>query len=56
MVGYDAIFKNIETAGAEDIVAEIENYSTPDVLNSVETSLNYLLDAAFVKTSYQKQF
>ena len=56
MVGYDAIFKNIETAGAEDIVAEIENYSTPDVLNSVETSLNYLLDAAFVKASYQKQF
>lgn len=54
MVGYDAIFRNIGTAGAEDIVAEIENYSTSDVLKSVEESMNYLLDASFVKASYRK--
>lgn len=54
MVGYDAIFRNIDTAGTQDIVAEIENYSTSDVLKSVKESLDYLFEAPFVKTSYRK--
>lgn len=53
MVGYDAIFKNAKTAGLKHIVAEIESYSMP-VEESVEVSLNYLLEAPFVKRSYAK--
>ena len=53
MVGYDAIFKNTDTAGVRHIVAEIEKYSCP-VEESVKQSLDYLLDAPFVKASYSK--
>lgn len=53
MVGYDAIFRNAEKAGVQDIVAEIEKYSMP-VLESVKQSLDYLLEAPFVKASYNK--
>lgn len=53
MVGYDAIFRNAETAGVEAIVAEIEQYSVP-VLESVKQSADYLLEAPFVKASYSK--
>ena len=48
MVGFDAIFKNAKTAGVKHLVAEIESYSMP-VEKSVEVSLDYLLDAPFVK-------
>lgn len=53
MVGFDAIFKNADAAGVKHIVAEIENYSYP-VEESVKKSLDYLLDAPFVKASYNK--
>ena len=53
MVGYDAIFKNTDTAGVRHIVAEIKKYSC-DVEESVKQSLDYLLDAPFVKASYSK--
>ena len=53
MVGYDAIFRNTDKAGVQDIVAEIEKYSVP-VLESVKQSLDYLLEAPFVKASYSK--
>ena len=53
MVGFDAIFKNAKTAGVKHLVAEIESYSMP-VEKSVEVSLDYLLDAPFVKSSYAK--
>ena len=53
MVGFDAIFKNAKTAGVKHLVAEIESYSMP-VEKSVEVSLDYLLDAPFVKSSYVK--
>lgn len=53
MVGYDAIFKNAETAGVEAIVAEIEQYSVP-ILESVKQSVDYLLEAPFVKDSYDR--
>lgn len=51
MVGFDAIFKNADKAGVKHIVAEIEKYSCP-VEESVKQSLDYLLDAPFVKASY----
>ena len=53
MVGLVAIFKNSKTAGVKHLVAEIESYSMP-VEKSVEVSLDYLLDAPFVKSSYAK--
>lgn len=53
MVGYDAIFRNADKAGTQNIVAEIEQYSCP-VMESVKQSLDYLLDAPFVKASYSK--
>ncbi|WP_300700862.1 sugar phosphate isomerase/epimerase [Bacteroides sp.] len=53
MVGFDAIFKNADKAGVKHIVAEIEQYSCP-VEESVKQSLDYLLDAPFVKASYCK--
>lgn len=53
MVGWDAIFRNASTAGVQDIVAEIEGYTMP-VEQSVEQSLDYLLEAPFVKASYSK--
>lgn len=53
MVGYDAIFRNADIAGVQDIVAEIEQYTMP-VEESVEVSLRYLQEAPFVKASYSK--
>ncbi len=53
MVGFDAIFKNADIAGVKHIVAEIESYNYP-VEESVKKSLDYLLDAPFVKASYSK--
>lgn len=52
MVGFDAIFRNAAVAGVQDIVAEIEGYTCP-VEESVKISLDYLLDAPFVKKSYK---
>lgn len=53
MVGFDAIFQNANVAGMKHIIAEIESYSCP-VEESVEQSLDYLLNAPFVKASYSK--
>ena len=53
MVGFDAIFKNAKTAGVQYLVVEIEKYSMP-VEESVEVSLDYLLNAPFVEKSYTK--
>lgn len=53
MVGFDAIFRNAEKAGVHRLVAEIEQYSCP-VEESVKQSLDYLLDAPFVKASYSE--
>lgn len=53
MVGFDAIFRNTDVAGVEQIVVEVEQYSY-DVEKSVRMSLKYLLEAPFVKASYSK--
>lgn len=53
MVGFDAILKNAGVGGVKALVAEIEGYSYP-VEESVKKSLEYLLDAPFVKASYSK--
>ncbi len=53
MVGFDAIFKNTDSAGTEYLVVEVEQYNyTPE--ESVKRSLDYLLECPLVKTSYSK--
>ncbi|KAA6346751.1 Inosose dehydratase [termite gut metagenome] len=54
MVGFDAIFRNIDVAGTKYIIVEVEEYNfTPE--ESVKQSLNYLLNSSFVKNSYEKK-
>lgn len=48
MVGFDAIFKNIDKAGTKHIVVEVEQYNLPP-LESVKVSLDYLLKCPLVK-------
>ena len=52
MVGYDAIFRNAETAGVENIIVEMEGSSYDDVVRSVRECIDYLLAAPFVEASY----
>ncbi|MDO5666075.1 MAG: sugar phosphate isomerase/epimerase [Bacteroidia bacterium] len=52
MVGFDAIYKNAEKAGAKYMVVEVERYTgTP--FQGVKESYDYLNNAAFVKDSYK---
>lgn len=53
MVGFDAIFKNTDVPGVENIVVEVEKYNFAP-LESVQKSLDYLLNCPLVKESYKK--
>ena len=53
MVGFDAIFNNIETSGAKYLIVEVENYDFPP-FESVKMSLDYLNNAPFVKADYSR--
>lgn len=53
MVGFDAIFNNAETAGVKHIIVEVEKYSTA-IPESIKTSIDYLMNASFVKPIYSK--
>ena len=53
MVGFDAIFNNAETAGLKGWIVELEHASTPDIMAGMKLSADYLLNAAFVKESYE---
>ena len=52
MGGYEAIFRNAETAGVENIIVEMEGSSYDDVVRSVRECIDYLLAAPFVEASY----
>lgn len=54
MVGFDAIFKNFDKAGAEGWVLELEHGSTPNILDGMRESAEYIKKAKFVKASYSK--
>lgn len=54
MVGYDAIFNNADNAGVENIVVELEQSESPSIVDGVRISVDYLLNADFVKPSYSK--
>jgi len=53
MVGFDAIFNNIATAGTKYLIVEVERYDLPP-FESVQKSLDYLNKAPFVKFDYSK--
>lgn len=53
MVGFDAIFKNTDAAGAQHLIVEVEKYSSTP-LEDVKQSLDYLLSCSLVKESYSK--
>lgn len=42
MVGFDAIFKNLSTAGTTEIVVELEASEDPDILEGMRKSIQYL--------------
>jgi len=50
-VGFDAIFNNIDKSGAKYLIVEVENYNMSP-LESVKVSLDYLINADFVKANY----
>ncbi len=53
MVGFDAIFNHIDKAGTKYLIVEVEKYNySPE--ESVKRSLDYLLNADFVKKDYSK--
>ncbi|MGN0233025.1 MAG: sugar phosphate isomerase/epimerase family protein [Bacteroidaceae bacterium] len=54
MVGFDAIFNNFDKAGAEGWVLELEHGSTPNILDGMRESAEYIKKAKFVKASYNK--
>jgi sugar phosphate isomerase/epimerase len=53
MVGFDAVFNHAEVAGLKYPIVEVEQYNFTPV-ESVQKSIDYLLDSPFVKDSYNK--
>ncbi|MDR1022118.1 MAG: sugar phosphate isomerase/epimerase [Prevotellaceae bacterium] len=51
MVGFDAIFKNTDTAGTKFLIVEVEQYNHAPA-ESIKISLDYLLNCPLVKESY----
>lgn len=51
MVGFDAIFNNIEKAGTKYIIVEADNFSFAP-LESMKMSYDYLIESTFVKNDY----
>ena len=52
MVGFDAIFNNFETSGTQYPIVELEGCNAPTILEGMKASIDYLLNADFVKPSY----
>jgi len=53
MVGFDAIFNNIDKAGTKYIIVEVERYDYAP-LESIKMSYDYLIDSPFVKADYSQ--
>ncbi|MDO4950047.1 MAG: sugar phosphate isomerase/epimerase [Bacteroidales bacterium] len=53
MVGFDAIFKNFDVAGCNNFVVELERGTGDDIMPAMKESAEYLLNADFVKPSYE---
>lgn len=48
MVGFEPIFRNMKTAGTEGFVVELEEASTPNILQGLRESALYLRQAPYV--------
>ncbi|NMB49411.1 MAG: sugar phosphate isomerase/epimerase [Bacteroidales bacterium] len=53
MVGFDAIFNNIDKAGAKYIIVEVEKYDYSP-FESIKMSYDYLINSPFVKADYSR--
>ncbi len=53
MVGFDAIFNHAKEAGVKHIFVELEEV-TNDLETGLKQSIDYLLKAPFVKSTYSK--
>ncbi|MDO5571109.1 MAG: sugar phosphate isomerase/epimerase [Bacteroidales bacterium] len=53
LMDFESIFNNMDKAGCKHIIVEVENYSY-DVGQSLQVSIDYLKNASYVKTSYNK--
>ena len=49
MVGFDAIYNNIETAGTKGYIVEIEAFTNDDWKESLKMCADYLINSDFVK-------
>lgn len=54
MVGFDAIFKNMDVAGTKNWILELEGCNAPTILDGMKESIDYILNADFVKPSYDE--
>lgn len=54
MVGFDAIFRNAQTAGLEYPIVELEQASK-SMEEGLKISIDYLIHAPFVKATYQRK-
>ena len=54
MVGFDAIFNNLETAGVEAIIVALEAFTNGDWKESMKMCADYLRKSDFVPASYGK--
>jgi sugar phosphate isomerase/epimerase len=54
MVGFDAIFNNFDASGTKYPVVELEGCNAPTILEGMKESIDYLLNADFVKASYDE--
>ena len=53
MVGFDAIFRNFGVAGTKGYIVELEQASTPNILQGLRESALYLRNAPYVKADYR---
>ncbi len=54
MVGFDAIYNAAELSGVQYNIVELEATNSGDIMQGVKESVDYLLNADYVKKSYSK--
>lgn len=54
MVGFDAIFNNMEKAGTKNWIVELEGTTSGNIMQGMKESAEYLQKAKFVKGTYEK--
>ena len=49
MVGFDAIFNNLEKAGTQNIIVELEESDAPNILDGMKQSIDYLRENDYLR-------